>query len=129
LSPADNFVGVFSGAAGERNFYYEFDKGAAGRGGYLIPNQGFVALLQSRGDPRLNDYFNAARTDLSNARLQPDYTQTFVSSTMNRLQWAEAAFKSGDPATALTQLNLARAEVGLGAEAVAGTTLYTEILT
>jgi hypothetical protein len=129
LNPADDYVAVFSGAAGERNFYYEFDAGSAGRGGYLIPNADFVALLQSRGDPRLSDYFNADQSDLSDARLAPDYTQVLISSTENRLQWAEAAYQSGDQVTALAQLNAARAEVGLGAEAVAGTTLLTEILT
>jgi starch-binding outer membrane protein, SusD/RagB family len=129
LDPADDFVGVFSGAAGERNFYYEFDLGAAGRTGYLIPNADFVALLQSRADPRLNDYFNGARDDLSDARLEPDFTQPFITSTQNRLQWAEAAYQSSDLVTAQTQLNAARAEAGLGPDVAVGVTLLTEILT
>jgi hypothetical protein len=129
LSPADDFVGVYSGAAGERNFYYEFDKGSAARGGYLIPNQGFISLLNTRNDPRRADYFNAGGTDLSNARLSPSYTQPFITSVQNRLAWAEAAYKSGDLVTAQTQLNAARAQAGLGADVAVGTTLLTEILT
>ena len=129
LSPADNFVGVFSGAAGERNFYYEFTLGSAGRGGYLIPNENFVTMLETRNDPRLTDYFNAAQDDLSDERLAPDYTQTFISSIENRLAWAEAAYRSGDLVTATTQLNAARAQAGLGAITPTGVTLLTEILT
>jgi hypothetical protein len=129
LSAADNFVGVYSGAAGERNFYYEFTLGSAGRGGYLIPNQDFVDLLTVRTDPRLAEYFNAAQDDLSDERLAPDYTQTFISSIENRLAWAEAAYQSGDMTTAQTQLNAARAQAGLGPDPAAGVTLLTEILT
>jgi hypothetical protein len=128
-NPSDNFVGVFSGAAGEQNFFYQFDKGGAGRGGYLIPNQGFVQLLQSRNDPRLNQYFNAGRTDLSAARLSPSFTQPFITANEDLLIWAESAFRTGDQATALTQLNNARALAGLGPEVAVGTTLLTEILT
>ena len=128
-TPAGNFVGVFSGGAGERNFFYEFDLGAGGREGYLVPNAGFVALLQSRNDPRLADYFNDDQSDLSDDRLSPSYTQTFVSSTENHLIMAEASAKTADPVTATTQLNIARAEAGLGAEFPVGTTLLTEILT
>jgi starch-binding outer membrane protein, SusD/RagB family len=126
---ADNFVGVFSGSAGEQNFYYQFDLGGAARGGYLIPNQGFVQLLQSRGDPRLNQFFDPARDDLSDARLSPSFTQPFITANEDLLIWAYAAFKTGDQVTALTQLNNARALAGLGAEVAAGTTLVTEILT
>ena len=126
---ADNFVGVFSGAAGERNFYYEFDLGSAARGGYLIPNTGFITLLQTRNDPRLSDYFNAAHDDLSDTRLEPDYTQPFITSVQNKLQWAEAAYKSGDLVTAQAQLNAARAQAGLGPDVAVGTALLTEILT
>jgi hypothetical protein len=137
--PADNFVAVFSGAAGERNFYYEFDLGSAGRGGYLIPNAGFVSLLQSRNDPRLADYFNADQSDLSDTRLAPDYTQTLISSEENLLAWAEAACAPNyttagakgcaDPVTAQAQLNAARAQAGLGSEVAVGTSLLTEVLT
>jgi hypothetical protein len=127
--PADNFVGVFSGASGQQNFYYQFDLGGAARGGYLIPNQGFVQLLQSRGDPRLNQYFDPARDDLSDARLSPSFTQPFITANEDLLIWAESAFRTGDQATALVELNDARALAGLGPEVAAGTTLLTEILT
>jgi starch-binding outer membrane protein, SusD/RagB family len=129
MTPADNFVGVFSGSAGEQNFYYQFDLGGAARGGYLIPNQGFVQLLQSRGDPRLNQYFDPARDDLSDARLSPSFTQPFITANENLLIWAYAAIRSGDQATAFVQFNNARALAGLGPEVVTGTTLLTEILT
>ena len=100
-----------------------------GRGGYLIPDPLFVNLLGTRQDPRRQDYFNAAATNLSGTRLAPNYPQTFVSYDENTLIWAEAAYRTGDQVTALAKLNEERANHGLAAEAVAGPALLNEILT
>ncbi len=126
-SDAGNYFGAFTSNAAEQNFYYQFEVPAA-RAGYLIPDQQFVALLQSRNDPRRAEYFNAAATRLSAVRLAPDFAQPFVTYDENTLIWAEAAYRTGDQAKALIKLNEERANHGLPAEAVAGQALLNEIL-
>ena len=127
-SDAGNYVGAFTSNTNETNFYYQFQL-TVGRGGYLIPDPLFVNLLGTRQDPRRQDYFNAAATNLSGTRLAPSYPQTFVSYDENTLIWAEAAYRTGDQVTALAKLNEERANHGLAAEAVAGPALLNEILT
>lgn len=122
-----NFFGAFTTSSAETNFYYQFEV-TAGRAGYLIPDAQFVALLESRSDPRRSGYFNAAATRLSNNRLSPNYPQTFASYDENTLIWAEAAYRTGDQATALAKLNEERANNGLAAEVLAGQPLLNEIL-
>ncbi len=126
-SDGGNYFGAFTTSAAEQNFYYQFEV-PAGRAGYLIADPQFVSLLQSRNDPRRADYFNAAGTRLSGARLAPDFQQPFVTYDENTLIWAEAAYRTGDQATALNKLNEERANHGLPAEAVAGQALLNEIL-
>ena len=127
-SSAGTYVGAFTSNSAETNFYYQFEV-TAGRGGYLIADQQFVTLLENRNDPRRADYFNAAATRLSDARLAPNFQQPFVTYDENTLIWAEAAYRTGDQVTALSKLNQERANHGLAAEAVAGQTLLNEILT
>lgn len=127
-SNAGTYVGAFTSNSAETNFYYQFEV-TAGRGGYLIADQQFVTLLENRNDPRRADYFNAAATRLSDARLAPNFQQPFVTYDENTLIWAEAAYRTGDQVTALSKLNQERANHGLAAEAVAGQTLLDEILT
>jgi hypothetical protein len=122
-----NYFGAFTTSAAETNFYYQFEV-TAGRGGYLIPDAQFVALLESRRDPRRAEYFNAAATRLSNARLAPNFPQPFVTYDENTLIWAEAAYRTGDQATALGKLNEERGNHGLAGEVVAGQALLNEIL-
>ena len=126
-SNAGTYVGAFTSNSAETNFYYQFEV-TAGRGGYLIADQQFVTLLENRNDPRRADYFNAAATRLSDARLAPSFQQPFVTYDENTLIWAEAAYRTGDQVTALSKLNQERANHGLAAEAVAGQTLLNEIL-
>jgi hypothetical protein len=126
-SEGGNFVGAFTSSAAEQNFYFQFEV-PAGRAGYLIADQQFVTLLASRGDPRRAEYFNAAGTRLSAARLAPDFQQPFVTYDENTLIWAEAAYRTGDQVTALAKLNEERANHGLAAEVVAGQALLNEIL-
>jgi hypothetical protein len=124
---ADDYKAVFSGGAGEENFYSNFVKQ---RAGYLLPNQFFVDLLETRGDPRLADYFNAEQTNLSDERLDPGYDQPIVTANENLLVWAEALQRGGQDGPALTKLNQARALAGLGAlSGLTGKALLGEILT
>jgi hypothetical protein len=125
--PADNFVATFSGNANEQNFWYQFD--VVNRSGYLTPNADFVALLQSRNDPRLAEYFNADQSDLSLARQAPNFTQPLVTANENLLIWAEAAYRTNNQVEALTELNAERALVGLPGVTLAGQPLLAEILT
>jgi hypothetical protein len=126
-NPADNFVAVFSGNSNEQNFWYQFD--AVQRAGYLTPNADFVALLKSRSDPRLSNYFNANQSDISDLRLAKDFTQPLVTANEDLLIWSESAYRTGDQGTALTELNAERALAGLGPTAQAGQALLAEILT
>jgi starch-binding outer membrane protein, SusD/RagB family len=127
-SDVDNYNGAFFDASGQQNLWYQFVI-IAGRSGYVIPNANFVNLLESRNDPRRFTYFDAAGTDLSDARLAPDFNQPFVTYDENTLIWAEAAYRTGDQVTALQKLNEERTHNGLPTEVVAGNALLTEILT
>ena len=127
-SNADNYVGTFFDASGQQNLWYQFEI-TAGRHGYVIPNADFISLLESRADPRRALYFNAAGDDLSAARLRPDFAQPFVTYDENTLIWAEAAYRTNDPITALAKLNEARRNNGLADTVVAGQALLREILT
>jgi hypothetical protein len=128
-SDAGDFVGAFQNSSGLQNFWYQFNV-TAGRTGYIIPNTGFESFLSSRGDPRRTQYFKttASGDDLSDARLAPDFQQPYVTYDENTLIWAEAAYRTGDQATALLKLNEERANHGLPPEAVAGQALLREIL-
>jgi len=126
--PSNNFNAVFSGNAGEQNFWYQFD--VVQRPGYLLPDPQFVSLLQSRNDPRLGEFFNADQSDLQDSLIAANHTQPLVTANENILLGAEAAARTGDPATALSKLNAARALAGLPPESgLTGTTLLNEILT
>ncbi|HXT15099.1 MAG TPA: SusD/RagB family nutrient-binding outer membrane lipoprotein [Gemmatimonadaceae bacterium] len=126
--PSQNFNAVFSGNANEQNFWYQFD--VVQRTGYLAPDPQFVALLKSRNDPRLGAYFNADLTDLNDSLIAPNHTQPIVTANEGLLLAAEAAQRTGDNATALTDLNQERALNGLPAEAagLTGRALLSEIL-
>jgi hypothetical protein len=125
---AGNYVGVFFDASGQQNLWYQFEI-TAGRHGYVIPNANFVSLLESRTDPRRQQYFNAAGDDLSATRLRADFPQPFVTYDENTLIWAEAAYRTGDMVTALAKLNEERANHSLAPLTVAGMALLREILT
>lgn len=132
LSDAGDYVGAFTSAANEQNFYYQFNF-VAGRGGYLTPNEGFDKLLQSRNDPRRTQYFQIDATadtavQISKTRLDPAFHQPFVTYDENTLIWAEAAYRTGDQAMALAKLNEERANHSLPAETVTGQALLNEIL-
>ena len=127
-STSENFNAVFSGATNEQNFWYQF--AIVQRPGYIAPNPQFVALLESRNDPRLHTYFNADLTDLNDALLAPNATQPLATVNEDLLLWAEAAQRTGDNATALAKLNQARALAGLppAPGSLTGRALLAEIL-
>jgi hypothetical protein len=128
-SSAGNYVGAFTANSNEQNFYFQFGPGPSGRTGYLIPDPQFIALLQSRSDPRLADYFNPGFTDLSDTRLAPDFQQPFVTFDETLLISAEAAFRTGDFVTAIAKLNQEKANHSIAAgPALAGAPLLKEIL-
>ena len=101
----------------------------AGRHGYVIPNASFVTLLESRNDIRRLEYFNDLGDDLSDTRLAPDFAQPYVSYDENTLIWSEAAYRTGDEATALLKLNEERAQHAQPPLILTGNALLTEILT
>ena len=131
-SPTIDYKGVFSAVPlAQTNFYYQFN-GPAGRGGYMGIDSQFVNLLVTRNDPRISDYIDTTANYVSTARGTANYAQTYVSTAENLLIWSEAAYRTGDQATALVQLNNARNLAGLGpdvAAAAGGQALLTEILT
>jgi hypothetical protein len=127
--PADDFVARFSGALNEENLWYQF--AVVQREGYLKPDPFLVGLLQSRSDPRLDEYFQENGTELNEDRFAPDFTQPLVTAAENRLIWAEAAQRTGAEQEARDQLNIARGYAALGnvAGTLSGQPLLNEILT
>ena len=124
----DAWIAPFSGGANEQNFWYLF--AVVNRADYWTPDPAFVALLESRGDPRRDDYFNEDGTQLSDERLAPNYVQPLVTANENLLIQAEAAARTNLPGEALDALNAERALVGLPAlVGLTGNVLLREILT
>ena len=127
MTSADDYKAIFSGGAGEENFYENFVKQ---RSGYLLPNENFVDILESRNDPRLSEYFNADLDNISDERLDPGFDQPIITANENLLIWAEALQRTGADNLALGKLNEARALAGLGAlTGLTGKPLLGEILT
>jgi hypothetical protein len=107
---ADDYKGIFSGNAGEQNLTYQFQ--VVQRAGDIEPNPQFVNFLTSRNDPRVDVFFNSARTDLNPTFLgtsgSGNVPMIFVSASENLLIGAEAAYKTGDQVKALALLNKER---------------------
>lgn len=127
-SPADNYTASFSGLPLQQNFWYQFV--VVQRPGYLFPNEQFVALLQSRNDPRLGQYFNADQSDLAEGLVQPNSPLPMVIANETLLILAESEYRLGNETAARAALNEARALVtGLAPVTASGTDLLREILT
>ena len=141
LDPADDWNAVFSGNAGEENFWFQFT--AVQRFGYLAGNPQFVELLQERADPRLDFFFDVTGdlcgdpffclggTAEGDAQpIDPGYDQPIVTAAETRLILAEAAYRTGRPADAQANLTAARVIAGLDPiTGVTGDALLREILT
>jgi starch-binding outer membrane protein, SusD/RagB family len=129
-SNAGNYFGAFTSTASETNFYFQFH-GPAGRGGDLAIGTTLDTILVRRGDPRDAQYFAASGNPrwLSTTRAAADFHQPYVTYDENTLIWAEAAYRTGDQVTALSKLNVERANHGLSPVVFAGQALLNEILT
>jgi starch-binding outer membrane protein, SusD/RagB family len=131
MSDDGNYVGAFTQTASETNFYFQFH-GPAGRGGDIGIGVALDTILQRRNDPRRAQYFDVSGSKtpdwLSSVRGAANFQQPYVTYDENTLIWAEAAYRTGDEATALAKLNEERANHGIPAEVVAGRPLLNEIL-
>jgi hypothetical protein len=125
--PDDDYKAVWSGDLFEQNYWYQFD--VVQRAGYIAPGPFLVNLLTTTSDPRLHQYFNSTVTDISDARLDPGFSQPLVTAQENLLIWSEAAYRTGATGPALTELNAARAIAGVPAVAASGSALLKAILT
>jgi len=141
IKKGNDHIAFHSSVPAESNQWYQFQ--VVDRTGYMLAGEALVDTLKNRSDPRLAQYFagvpafvgsrpgenNENATDLSDARLDPAFRQPLVTWRENQLIIAEAASKTGDDATALAALNAVRADVGLTPSALAGASLYAEIMT
>jgi len=141
VNPAEDWKSVTSGAAGEENLTFQFT--LVQRFGYLIPNQGFVSMLESRNDPRLDQYFDTTGDVCGEpffclsyfgdgtGYAEEGFHQPLVTAQENLLIWAEAAYRTGATAEAVTQLNRAKTIAGVPtvAATLSGNALLREILT
>lgn len=145
-TPANDFVFFASTAPGEQNLWYQFERD---RSGYVRAGLTLVDLLKSRNDPRLTQYFSPAPDDsiggaaagqklddktqswLSATRGAPGFEQPYMTWAENQLIIAEAAYQTGDEATALAALDAERRAAGLPDEpaSLTGPALLTEIMT
>ena len=129
-------------AATEANIWHQFFRD---RDSYMRAGKTLVDTMVARNDPRLPNYFarnqagqfvganqgepQAAQHSLPSAlRLSPSYPQPLVTWTENQLIIAEAAFKTGNSALALSALNLVRQGVGLPPVSASGNALLHAIM-
>jgi len=130
---AGDYHSVWSGRGGETNMFYQFTNEQ--RNGYAQPDAFLWNLMQARNDPRRPVYYDGAidpdvGTQIDFGEVDdPTYPQQIFSADENSLIWAEAAYRTGNQAEALVQLNKYRAANGIAAGAQAGPALLREILT
>ena len=138
----DDYKAVFSGNANESNFWFQFT--IEQRFGYAIGNPFFIDFLQTRNDPRLAQYLDESgdycgdpyfclagnpEDTPEGERIDPNFNQPLVTAQENYLIWAEAAYRTGAIAEAVTALTKARAIAGLApASATSGPSLLQAIL-
>jgi hypothetical protein len=118
--PSDDYKAVYSGDLNEQNYWYQFD--VVQRSGYMTPNAFLVNLLESTSDPRLGEYFDDTQSDLSDTRIDPGFSQPFVTAQEDLLIWSESAYRTGATGPALTELNAARAAAATVCSAETGST-------
>ena len=140
---AGNFYTWSQDLAGQQNLWNQFFRE---RDSYMRAGKQLVDLLTARGDARLSQYFgkNGAggyggaapgqnlngltMSWLSDTRGGAGFRQPFITSADNNLIIAEAQYRGGNPAGALTTLNGERVAAGLLPSVAAGTALLTAIL-
>lgn len=141
-----NLNSYHSSASGEENIWWQFI--ARDRDSYIRPGKFLVDLMVARNDPRLPAYFakndlgtygGAApgqgldpdkHSNLSDARLKPDFPQPLVTYEETQSIIAEAAFRTGNIALARTAMDAVRATATLPAigAGLSGNALLTQIL-
>ena len=147
IKQGNDYLAFHSTLPAESNQWYQFTQ--VDRSGYMLAGEALVDTLKNRGDPRLAQYFapngsgafigskpgennDATASDLSATRASPAFRQPLVTWRENQLIIAEAAYRTGDNATALTALNAVRADVGGAAYATpfvgTGAPLLAEIM-
>lgn len=141
-TPADDFRTFHTSASGGQNFWFQFFRE---RDSYARAGAHLVNLLTTRSDPRRTAYFgpnqsgtivgaapgqqvNATHSWLSATRGDAAFRQPLITWEENQLIIAEARYRGGDQAGALTALNAVRTAAGLPASAAAGTALLVAIL-
>jgi starch-binding outer membrane protein, SusD/RagB family len=144
IQPGGDYEAYHSELPAESNQWYQFQ--IVDRSGYMLAGEALVDTLKNRGDPRLAEYYapnsagqfigskpgennDATASDLSDTRLDPAFRQPLVTWRENQLIIAEAAFRTGDPVTALNALNAVRNDAGLTSVVLAGQALIAEIMT
>ena len=144
-TPDNDYLAYHSGATTEANLWSQFVNLWAD---YLAAGSFMVDLLQSTGDPRLEEYFapnaddefqgadpssqapNASEiSPLSETRLASEFRQPLVTWAENQLIVAEAAYRTGNSGLALERLNAVRTDAGLDAVNLSGDALLQAILT
>jgi starch-binding outer membrane protein, SusD/RagB family len=130
---AGDYHSVWSGRGGETNLFYQFTQEQ--RNGYAQPDAFLWNLMQTRNDPRRSIYYAGDVDPDVGTQVEfgdvdePTYSQPIFAADENTLIWAEAAYRTGNQAEALTQLNRYRVANGLAVGAETGPALLREILT
>lgn len=127
-SPADDWLTKHSTATSERNLWAQFQLTSFGQD--LVAGSTLAKLMVAQNDPRLPDYFaknsfggyagydvstqttpgDSISSILGSGRTNdPTFSQPIITFDENELIIAEAAFQTGDKATATTALNTVRA--------------------
>jgi hypothetical protein len=134
-SGAGDYKAAISGSQiGESNLYYQFNdyyRGDLAPGGPTIDS-----LLVAHNDPRRDLYFTANSStpgdlsDFGNFVNDPTYQVPLVTYRENTLIWAEAAYRTGDQATALAKLTEEMTNAGATppSSSLSGQALLNEIL-
>jgi hypothetical protein len=127
IKSGNDYTAFHSDLPAESNQWFQFS--VIDRTGYMLAGEALVDTLKNRADPRLAQYYapntagafvgskpgennDATASDLSDVRLDPAFRQPLVTWRENQLIIAEAAYRTGDNATALTALNAVRTDVG-----------------
>ncbi len=136
-----DLVAIHSTASQQQNGWWQFSH-LSGFGAYLNPDtvarylvyapNGAAGII-SATDPRVPVYFPAAAGgpggSVTSFNDDPTYPQPLVTYAENELIWSEAAFQTGDAATAATHLNNERTVAGVPATYTAGTVSLDSIMT
>ncbi|HXT14056.1 MAG TPA: SusD/RagB family nutrient-binding outer membrane lipoprotein [Gemmatimonadaceae bacterium] len=129
-APAHDWKTAHTGATSERNMWAQFQTSSFGND--LVAGSVLVNLMKAQKDPRLADYFgpnadggfggydvttgSTPADSISHlvgaGRVTDDFAQPVITYDETQLIIAEAAFQTGDKASAATAFNNVRTELG-----------------